>query len=59
MTEINSTVTPVTDIGPDILIFTAVAHKEGDTSDNVHEKCFLQNIKPHVVNRGILNKLIS
>ncbi len=27
------TVTPVTYIRPDILVFTGVIHKEGDTSD--------------------------
>ncbi len=59
------TVTPVTYIRPDILIFTGVTHKEGNTSDsntsdNVHEKCILQNIyckvSNHVVNHGILTK---
>ncbi len=55
MWQINSTVapvtvTPVTYIRPDILIFTGVTHKEGKTSDS---------IKPHVVNHGILTKLIS
>ncbi len=47
VTEINSTVhneSLVTYIRPDILIFTGVIHKEGNTSDNFHETFFLQNV---------------
>ncbi len=59
----------MTYIRPDILIFTVIIHKEGNTSDsitseNCHEKlhftkCLLQGIKLHVFNHGILTKLIS